>query len=600
LISFCTPDESALKRLHPGKIDPLTENCTRHDCDGCLLVRWISPSRLLFQQIQRGGANRPPNPAMGIFPHASILSALQSLPTSEHFRNLSMIKEDNDQIDPRHEAEAAGGGGPAHHAETKKGASNWYAQIKRSITTIEQGWLQPGFRQLEQQSVTEASSPVIHRTLSNGVLSIYDTKGDPRALNRRATTGINLARTDFAPWQATPGDVPVPKRSSDGPRDRQRRAQLTRSDSQRATGTSKPPPHLVNISHTVSDSHRSPGAQHPSMHRSVTWAFSEWPNNLDLQALVDEMRGVYGVKLSNRRQWMTLHTKCFEGSILVDWVIQNMPEAGRDRKRASKVGQLLLQHGHIQHVRGEYMFRDNHDFYRFAVDAGDGNVILNQYEGGEDFPIASNASLLDPIVVAESLAAMAVSLIAPFTNSKSTNEFERGLQQQRDSPAFKIFEEQATNLSRTNMDNSNWNREQRLSFWINVYNVMVVHIYLRRGLSYTAKQRRQLVTSSQYIVSGHLLTLGEVAYILRGGVSPAQRIEIGNGKNKVFMPEVNFGKADPRKSLILQPYQTERLVVFALATGTLSGAVLRVYRYPTTHNRHGQCSVVYPCLFSSS
>ncbi len=614
VISFCTPADAVLKRLHAGKIDAPPSTYVRHECDGCLVIRWLSPQRLVLQQIQRGTPHKPPHPSVGMFPHTAIESALQGL-AKRHFVGLNNnATKPKSYVDSRHEAEAAAGGGGSPQGAggrgTRDGGLDFFEQVKHGIANIEGGWLQPGFRQQEQQVLVEQSRPTTAaaasnnvRTLSNGVLSLPGPAAgqeDPRMI-RRATTGVvNLARTDFTPWQERAsgggggggGGGPPPRLGAGGGG----KPQLTRCDSQGGGGggtfQGKKLPHLVSIPHTKSGGPGLAAApfggahQQSTMNRSVTWAFSEWPNNIDLQTLVEEMRSAYGVKLSSRRQWMTVYPKCFEGGTLVEWVVQNLPESGRDRRLATKVGQLLLQNGHIQHVRGEYIFGDNQDLYQFSIDASGGNIILNQSAAGDnDFPIASNASTLDPITVAHDLAGMACSLIAPFTSTKSTNEFERSLHQQRESPAFKIFEEQAARLSQTVMDNSNWTREQCLSFWINIYNTMVVHIHMRRGLCYTAKQRLHLLVSSQYIICGHLLTLGEISYILRGGVSPTQKVEIGNGKSKVFMPEVNFGKNDPRASLILKPHQTERLAVFALTTGTQSGAVLRAYSPSTLYEQ---------------
>lgn len=66
------------------------------------------------------------------------------------------------------------------------------------------------------------------------------------------------------------------------------------------------------------------------------------------------------------------YPRCFVGSEAVEALIEG--GIAVDREDAIRLGNLLLAAGVFRHVLGEHPFRDEHLFYRFAEDTGDGSA----------------------------------------------------------------------------------------------------------------------------------------------------------------------------------------------------------------------------------
>jgi len=87
--------------------------------------------------------------------------------------------------------------------------------------------------------------------------------------------------------------------------------------------------------------------------------------DIDLEALVREMRGSDGIVISDRRYRLNVYPRCFVGLEAVDWLVQNR---NCTRAEAIEVGQMLLDRGIIHHVMDQHGFQDEYLFYRFYSD----------------------------------------------------------------------------------------------------------------------------------------------------------------------------------------------------------------------------------------
>ncbi|ERN40349.1 small-conductance mechanosensitive channel [Rubidibacter lacunae KORDI 51-2] len=97
---------------------------------------------------------------------------------------------------------------------------------------------------------------------------------------------------------------------------------------------------------------------------SVTSVVRQAPD-IDLEKLVDRMRAHGGVKIGDRRYRLNVYPRCFVGSEVVDWLVQNCSVT---RVEAVEIGQMLLDRGIVHHVMDEHGFRDEYLFYRFYSD----------------------------------------------------------------------------------------------------------------------------------------------------------------------------------------------------------------------------------------
>ncbi|MGD1806315.1 mechanosensitive ion channel domain-containing protein [Dapis sp. BLCC M126] len=87
--------------------------------------------------------------------------------------------------------------------------------------------------------------------------------------------------------------------------------------------------------------------------------------NLDIDTLVEEMRGPNGVSIKNRQHRWDVYSKCFVGSEAVKWLMRTQK---MDLNEAIYTGQLLIDRGLIHHVVDRHGFKNEHLFYRFYED----------------------------------------------------------------------------------------------------------------------------------------------------------------------------------------------------------------------------------------
>ena len=85
----------------------------------------------------------------------------------------------------------------------------------------------------------------------------------------------------------------------------------------------------------------------------------------DIKVLVDRMRGPDGVEIKDRYYGFNLFSKCFVGTEAVIWLMRHHRI---DRESAVRLGQLLIDCGHMHHVTDDHSFRNDRLFYRFYED----------------------------------------------------------------------------------------------------------------------------------------------------------------------------------------------------------------------------------------
>merc|ERR1712079_749162 len=61
-----------------------------------------------------------------------------------------------------------------------------------------------------------------------------------------------------------------------------------------------------------------------------------------------------------------IYPNCFIGKELIDWLIQR--KITNNRLSALAIGENLRKQGHIEHVKSQHQFKDEHLYYRFCSD----------------------------------------------------------------------------------------------------------------------------------------------------------------------------------------------------------------------------------------
>ncbi|KAF5196387.1 ubiquinone biosynthesis protein (Protein of unknown function, DUF547), partial [Thalictrum thalictroides] len=105
------------------------------------------------------------------------------------------------------------------------------------------------------------------------------------------------------------------------------------------------------------------------------------------------------------------------------------------------------------------------------------------------------------------------------------------------------------------------NTNERLAFWINLYNALIMHAYLAYGVPRSDIKFFSLTQKAAYTVGGHSLSAADIEYIILKMRPPSHRPQI--------LPE------EQRKYSI---ENSEPLVAFALSCGMHSSPAVRVFK----------------------
>ena len=78
-----------------------------------------------------------------------------------------------------------------------------------------------------------------------------------------------------------------------------------------------------------------------------------------------EFEDKYHLCMLEDRYLLKLYPKCFVGSDLVDWMVDNL---SIPLEKAVKIGQQLVDNKIIHHVHDQHEFENRYLFYRFYID----------------------------------------------------------------------------------------------------------------------------------------------------------------------------------------------------------------------------------------
>ncbi|XP_062390649.1 uncharacterized protein zgc:152951 isoform X3 [Sardina pilchardus] len=130
------------------------------------------------------------------------------------------------------------------------------------------------------------------------------------------------------------------------------------------------------------------------------------------------------------------------------------------------------------------------------------------------------------------------------------------------SPFFEQYCELAVQLQRVEL--GSLSREEKLAFFINVYNALVIHGNLRMGIPKNMWQRYRFFNYASYLIGGEVFTLQDI----ENGVLRGNR----KGVAQILRP---FSKSDPRLQVALP--DPEPLIHFALNCGAKGCPPIKTY-----------------------
>jgi len=269
----------------------------------------------------------------------------------------------------------------------------------------------------------------------------------------------------------------------------------------------------------------------------------------ELATIVRKMRE--SVTPKDRFYKMRRFSNCFLGSEAVDFLSEDQY---LERDEAVEFGRKLGSKYFFRHVVDENVFEDGNHLYRFLDHEP---IVMTQCY---NIPRGIIDVAPKPIAeVASRLRSLSYAIFEAYVSVDGRHVDYRSIQGCEE---FKRYIRTTEELQRVDIDDLS--REEKLAFFINLYNMMAIHALVTCGVPAGPLDRRKFFGDFKYVIGGCAYSLSAIQNgILRGNQRPPYNIA------------KPFGQKDQRSKVAL-PYH-EPLVHFALVCGTKSGPALRCY-----------------------
>ncbi|EOA32841.1 hypothetical protein CARUB_v10016154mg [Capsella rubella] len=253
--------------------------------------------------------------------------------------------------------------------------------------------------------------------------------------------------------------------------------------------------------------------------------------------------------IKDRLMKMKIVKNCFSGGEMIEILIHHL---ACPRIKAIEIGKRLAKKHFIHHVFGENEFEDGNHYYRFLEHEPFISKCYNFRGSTNDMEPQSAA------VVGQRLFKIMIAILESYSSNDHTSVDYMRISQ---SEEFRRYLNMAQDLHRLNL--VELSKEEKLAFFLNLYNAMVIHALIRIGLPEGMIARRSFFTDFQYVVGGYSYSLSSIRNdILRGG-------------HRLSNPFISMINGNTHHELGLQ--KLNPLVHFGLCDGTKSSPVVRFF-----------------------
>uniref|UniRef100_A0A0C9S643 TSA: Wollemia nobilis Ref_Wollemi_Transcript_15591_2492 transcribed RNA sequence n=1 Tax=Wollemia nobilis TaxID=56998 RepID=A0A0C9S643_9CONI len=257
------------------------------------------------------------------------------------------------------------------------------------------------------------------------------------------------------------------------------------------------------------------------------------------------------LRIQDRFFKMRLVNNCFSGADAVEVLIDEL-DCGR--KKAVEMGKRIAKKNFFRHVLNENEFEDGNHLYRFLEHDPIISTKCFNFRGFTNDKEPKPAAL-----VAEKLRKIMIAILETFVSDDGRHVNYQGI---CSSEEFRRYWYVVQDLQRVNV--LALTKTERLSFFINIYNSMVIHATIQKGYPDGMLERREFFNEFQYLIGGYPYSLSEIQNgILRANQRPPYSL----GKP--------FKNGDKRLEVVLP--QPNILTLFALCNGSKSSPALRFY-----------------------
>lgn len=112
--------------------------------------------------------------------------------------------------------------------------------------------------------------------------------------------------------------------------------------------------------------------------------------------------------------------------------------------------------------------------------------------------------------------------------------------------------------------------DEKLAFWINLYNALIMHAYLAYGVPRSELKFFSLLQKAAYTVGGHLFSAAVVEYVILKMRPPTYRPQIA-----LLLPLHKLKVSEEQKKFAIDSYEPN--VAFALSCGMYSSPAVQVF-----------------------
>ncbi|XP_067941492.1 uncharacterized protein [Watersipora subatra] len=250
--------------------------------------------------------------------------------------------------------------------------------------------------------------------------------------------------------------------------------------------------------------------------------------------------------IKDHRKGIFKQRSTFTGNCLVHVFIS----CGLPFQEAIDKGRHLVDHHYIHRVKHDKKFTNDDSLYRLLEH--DDSDALNQGEGQAcGIPTVNQ--------LGEDLRKLILKIYTNYLSDDGKKVDYAGIGHSSD---FKTYRDMTTLLPKVRVEIAS--REEKLAFFINVYNALVIHANVERGPPAGLWQRYKFFNSVKYIIGGQPYSLQDI----ENGVLRANRKGVG----MFFRP---FYTNDPRLPVALE--QHEPYIHFALVCGAKSCPPIKTY-----------------------
>ena len=286
------------------------------------------------------------------------------------------------------------------------------------------------------------------------------------------------------------------------------------------------------------------------------------------------------VDVRDRVQSRVPYFKCFTGKALVDYLTDTLRLSSREG--AAIIGQRWMDAGIFYHVTRGESFSDegSSSLFRFKQDEVGSILNMKQPYSGETIGAMEGVAALRDATCSiysrfgsrsvpdQDAAAAAVNGVSVSGAVATSIDYESLAL----STEFKMYCDIATAIQSLNLDSLDFS--EKTSFFLNLYNLLVIHAFVVIGPPTTAAQRLHFYNHTCLNIGGEVFSLSEIKHgMLRANKLPH------NALRPVLDRKLSGHAVKLRHAMEMRLFDSR--VHFALVDGSLSCPALRVYSAAT-------------------